>query len=378
MRALVRIPLEAVRDVDFPSIQGGYLDVAALQPRLNGLAQLWVADKLKLLEDGVAADRARIVATQISMESDRSFAAFDAAARHMRDPLPANEEKLFWKQVFFDVELTIPLRRAGAELAVQPDFRDLGEKVQTVLHHEQRTFLLAGEQEAFPLEPTWGEAAWLFVKMGFLHILDGKDHLLFVLCLVIPARRIRPLVWVVSAFTVAHSMTLLTSALGMAPEGLWFPPFVEFAIAGSIFCLAIGNVFGWGGHRGWVLAFAFGLVHGFGFAFALRESLQFAGGHLTAALLSFNAGVELGQLAALLVMAPAVAALFRFGVEERVGVIVLSTIVAHTGWHWMWERAEVLGRFPVPAPEWSLLLVLKGVLAGMVLWGAWWWGRMRL
>jgi hypothetical protein len=378
MRALVRIPLEAVRDVDFPAIEGGYLDVAALAPRLDGLAQLWVADKVIVLEDGVEAGRGEVRATQISMESDRAFASFAAAAKRMREPLPGNEEKLFWKQVFFDVELAIPLRRVGAHLAVRPGFADLGEKVQTVMHYGTRTLLVPGDQEAFPLEPRWWEAAWTFVKMGFVHILDGKDHLLFVLCLVIPMRRFRPLVWVVSAFTVAHSVTLVASALGMAPDGLWFPPFVELAIALSIVVMALGNIFGWGGDRGWLLAFGLGLVHGFGFSFALRESLQFAGGHLAAALLSFNVGVELGQLAALLVMVPMLGWLFRFGVEERVGVIVLSTLVAHAGFYWVWERWAVLGRYTISMADLNPAVLLRWVLVGMVLYGAWWWGRMRL
>ena len=238
--------------------------------------------------------------------------------------------------------------------------------------------LVAGDQEAFPLEPRWWEAAWTFVKMGFVHILDGKDHLLFVLCLVIPVRRVRPLVWVVTAFTVAHSVTLIGSALDMAPDGLWFPPLVELVIALSIVVMGVGNVFGWGGDRGWVLAFAFGLVHGFGFSFALRESLQFAGGHLTAALLAFNAGVELGQVAALAVMAPLVGLLFRYGVEERVGVMALSMLVANIGLHWVWERWAVLGLYAITMPEWNPALLLRWVLVGMVLYGLWWWGRMRL
>ena len=79
-------------------------------------------------------------------------------------------------------------------------------------------------------------------------------------------------------------------------------------------------------------------MHGFGFSFALRDSLQFAGNHLLTSLLSFNVGVEVGQLVVLLVAVPALDLLFRYGVAERIGTIVLSAIVAHTGWHWMTER----------------------------------------
>ena len=113
----------------------------------------------------------------------------------------------------------------------------------------------------------------------------------------IPFRRFRSLVVIVTAFTVAHSITLIASAFGLAPGGLWFPPLIETLIAVSILYMALENIVGaMSVQRRWMLAFAFGLVHGFGFSFALRETLQFAGAHLVTSLLSFNVGVELGQL----------------------------------------------------------------------------------
>src|SRR3954467_5324754 len=102
--------------------------------------------------------------------------------------------------------------------------------------------------------------------------------------------------------------------------------------------------------RRWAVAFAFGLVHGFGFAFGLKESLQFAGDHLATALLAFNVGVEAGQVAVLLVLVPVLDFLFR-RVPERLGGIVASALVGHTAWHWMGERWEVLAKFPLPQWE---------------------------
>jgi hypothetical protein len=125
-----------------------------------------------------------------------------------------------------------------------------------------------------------------------------------------------------------------------------------------------------------MLAFGFGLVHGFGFSFALRESMQFAGGHLVAALLAFNGGVELGQVAALAVMVPVVAFAFRY-VDERVGAAVLSALVAHTGWHWMWERWERVARYSFALGTADLLVILKWVLAGMVVWAIGWMVQRR-
>ena len=161
-----------------------------------------------------------------------------------------------------------------------------------------RAFEFDGDPGLVRLDPRWYQAALRFVAAGFLHILDGTDHLLFLLCLVIPFRRFRALIPVVTAFTVAHSITLIASAYDLAPDALWFPPLIETLIAISIVYMALENIVGSSTvQRRWMIAFGFGLVHGFGFSFALRETLQFAGSHLLTSLLSFNIGVELGQIA---------------------------------------------------------------------------------
>src|SRR4029453_46118 len=154
--------------------------------------------------------------------------------------------------------------------------------------------------------------------LGFKHILDGIDHLLFLFCLVIPFRRLRSLVAIITSFTVAHSITLIASAYNLAPDALWFPPLIETLIAVSIVYMALENIVAPQLKRRWLITFAFGLVHGFGFSFALRQTLQFAGAHLLTSLVSFNLGVELGQLLVLLVLIPALGLLFRFVLDERV------------------------------------------------------------
>ena len=162
------------------------------------------------------------------------------------------------------------------------------------------------------LDPRWHQAACALRAVGFHHILDGIDHLLFLLCLVIPLRRMGRSSCVVTAFTVAHSITLIASAYDLAPSALWFPPLVETLIAASIVYMALENIVGVSAARRWIITFAFGLVHGFGFSFALRESLQFAGSHLLTSLAPFNLGVELGQLLVLLLLVPALGLLFRY------------------------------------------------------------------
>jgi hypothetical protein len=214
-----------------------------------------------------------------------------------------------------------------------------------------------------------------FVEMGFLHILEGTDHLLFLFCLVIPFRRFRTLVPIVTSFTIAHSFTLIASAYNLAPDVLWFPPLIETLIAMSIVYMALENIVGGSTvNRRWMITFGFGLIHGFGFSFALRQSLQFAGSHLLTSLLSFNLGVELGQLLVLVLLIPMLDLLFRYVVAERMGTIILSALVAHTGWHWMIERGEILRQFRFAWPAFNAAflstllfwMMLLAITAGLI------------
>ncbi|HSG08349.1 MAG TPA: HupE/UreJ family protein, partial [Longimicrobiales bacterium] len=379
LRLLVRVPLEAMRDVDFPLVGGEYLDLAVAEPFLRDAAVLWIADHIQLYEDGRRLPAPELVAVRASIPSDRSFADWTTALDRVSGPPLSPSTLLVWRQALLDVLLEVPIGDAAADFSVRPGLERLGIRVVTVLRFlppggAERAFELAGDPGIVQLDPSWVQAASRFVGSGFLHILGGIDHLLFLFCLVIPFRRMRGLVGVVTAFTVAHSITLVASAYGLAPDALWFPPLVETLIAASIVYMALENVVGASLRGRWALAFGFGLVHGFGFSFALRETLQFAGSHLLASLLSFNVGVELGQLLVLAALVPALNALFRYAVAERVGTIVLSVLVAHTGWHWMADRfavlrayqvgwADVVGAFMGSGLRWLALALILGGLA---------------
>src|SRR5438552_4319063 len=116
-----------------------------------------------------------------------------------------------------------------------------------------------------------------------------------------------------------------------------------------------------------MIAFGFGLVHGFGFSFSLRETLQFAGSHLLTSLVAFNLGVELGQILVLVLLIPMLDVLFRFVVAERMGTIILSAIVAHTGWHWMTERWERLRQFRFEWPALNAALLAAAMRWAMLI-----------
>ena len=383
LQFLVRVPLAAMQEVDFPRRGPGYLDLARADAALRTAAMQWLADNVGIYAEDQRLAYPRLVEARVSLPSDRSFADYGTALAHVHGPRLPGTLELYWNQGLLDVLFEFDIQSERAAFSIEPRFARLGLQVVTVLRFlppegAERAFEFHGNPGLVRLEPRWHQAALRFVESGFLHILDGKDHLLFILCLVIPFRRLRTLALIVTAFTVAHSVTLIASAFGLAPGGLWFPPLVETLVAASIVYMALENIVGSDIRRRWLIAGAFGLVHGFGFSFALRETLQFAGSHLLTALLSFNLGVELGQLLVLVILVPLLDFAFRHILAERIGIIIVSAVVAHAGWHWMLERGERLSQFPWPAAGVTTLAsAMRWLMAALILGGLVWLLRAR-
>jgi len=342
---------------------------------------LWISDFIELYEGNTRLPKPKVVATQISLESDRSFADYDTALAHVTGPPLPPDTTVVWNQVMLDVLFDYPIQSDRSEFSIHPGLARLGLRVATVLRFMPpsgvvRAFEYDGDPGLVRLDPRWYQAALRFVNLGFFHILDGTDHLLFLFCLVIPFRRFGALIPIVTSFTVAHSITLIASAYNFAPDALWFPPLIETLIAMSIVYMALENIAGTSNvHRRWMITFGFGLVHGFGFSFILRQTMQFAGSHMLTSLLSFNVGVELGQLLVLVLLIPLLEVLFRYVVAERMGTIILSALVAHTGWHWMIDRGSTLSqfRFQWPVITAALLVTLmRGLMVIVFLAGLLW------
>lgn len=203
------------------------------------------------------------------------------------------------------------------------------------------------------------DVAWTYLVAGFDHIIPkGPDHILFVLGLFFFALHWAPLLWQVTAFTLAHSVTLCLATLGIIAipaEWMWL---VEALIALSITYVAVENVLR--PAMGWLrpaVVFAFGLLHGLGFASVLGE-FGLPQGQFVLALLTFNLGVEAGQLAVIfaaflvIVLARALAEIARLGDEEalvrdlpviyRAVSLVGSLVIAAVGAYWFVERIGLL------------------------------------
>ncbi len=140
-----------------------------------------------------------------------------------------------------------------------------------------------------------------FVKEGTRHILEGLDHVLFVICLVLGATQLRRLFWRVTGFTIGHSITLSAGFFGFVPSGAWFVPTVEAGISLSIIYVAIVAVVPSFNNRSSernivAVTSAIGLLHGLGFSFVLHNILQITSPNIWQSLLAFNVGVEIGQI----------------------------------------------------------------------------------
>ncbi len=202
---------------------------------------------------------------------------------------------------------------------------------------ESEPFKLAGVE----VPTTRGEVMRRYLGLGFTHILPlGLDHILFVLGLFLLSLRFRPLLAQITAFTVAHTLSLALATLGWVQLS---PRIVEPLIAVSIVYVAIENVFARELKRSRVaLVFAFGLLHGLGFAGVLSE-LGLPRAELVPALLSFNVGVELGQLSVIALAFLAVGA-FRGRSWYKVRVAIPASLaIAAVGLYWAMTRALGVG-----------------------------------
>jgi hypothetical protein len=369
LHLVIRLPLHITKTIRFP-VKGAEIDLAnagpALERALEGVGHdvlLW-EDRRPLIPKSAVG--------RLSLPSDRSFEHYADAVAHVAQK-PAPDTGIYVDQGYLDAHVTYAIQSPHAALSIQtrvaPELKDYLKLAIRYLPLDEggRAMVISSRSGRVALNPAWYQAGAGFVLLGVGHILSGVDHLLFLLCLIIPFLRLRQVVGIVTAFTVAHSFTLLGSAYGLAPTGDWFPPFVETAIAASIVYMALENIAGVNLRRRWLITGLFGLVHGFGFSYGLKENLQFAGHHLLVSLLAFNVGIEIGQIAVLAVMLPALALLRRYVLAGRVGVIILSALVAHIGWHWMAERADVLWKTEWPRLDAAALAALALWVAGVVL-----------
>jgi len=370
-QVVVRAPLYLFRAVRMPS-RNGEVDVDASAAALERAAAA-MQQGLLVYEDGRPLKATSARAT-LSLPSDRSFESYETAAAHVAAPIEPGT-RIVVDQGWVDVHLVYPIVSPKSVLALRTTVApELGDYLKLTVRYlplegDSKVMVLRAGSGVVDLNPSFARAAGGFVSLGVVHIATGIDHLLFLLCLVVPVRGLRPLLAVVTAFTLGHSFTLLGSAFGLGPQGAWFGPFVEMLIAVSIVYTALENIVGVSLPRRVLLALLFGLVHGFAFSQSLAEELQFAGAHLLVALFAFNLGIELGQVLALLLMLPLLGLLTRHVLKGRTGAVILSAVLAQVGWAWMQSRWDALSKVRWPVIDAAALLQIAAWVAALVLVG---------
>ena len=375
---MIRAPMAAMTEADIP-LRGPYLDMARVQPALEVAARLWFVDRIRVRVDDRMLPPAKLTHVRVSLASDRSFESWDRAQQHLVNDPPETAGDLVWKQQFLDARLVVELPSAQSRIEVDFGAERMGGRVTHTLHHQVETgpgrvLQLHGATGFVSLDPGALESVRRFAWDGLVHILSGLDHLLFLACLLMGATGLRSLAWTVTGFTLAHSLTLAGAVLGVFPDRLWWEPTVEWTIAASIVVAAADAVL-WPRRstRLW-MACGFGLVHGVGFSFALREALPFAGDHAVLALASFNLGVEAGQLLVLVLAWPVWRWITERASEDLVRT-ALGLVIAHTAWHWMAERWGAVDKFLQTVDPGR---VVQGLVESPVTWGlmamaaAWW------
>ncbi len=236
--------------------------------------------------------------------------------------------------------LDLPWRRDGIMLTAR---WESGHEGRALFDHEAGTIRVP-LAELRASSGSWTDAAVRYGVLGVEHILAGIDHLLFVLALLLVVRGAWMLVKTITSFTIAHSITLGLATLGFVDVP---PRPVEVAIALSIVFLCVEIVHAQQGRIGvtyrypWVVAFAFGLLHGLGFAGALAD-IGLPPGEIPFALLFFNVGVEVGQLAFVAVAVAPLAFLRRLSDLPILLDVAPAYAIGTLATHWLFERIAAM------------------------------------
>ena len=306
---------------------------------------------------------------------DSSFANPEAAATHIAQPAEAGL-KIAVDLGFLDAHFVYRIRPAPAVFSIQSrvaeDLQDLSKLIVQFVpegNHAGGAMTISAQSGRVALNPSRAQAARGFVLVGMQGLLTNADCLLFILCLMIPFRRARDFGALYAAFVLANLISLAGAAFGLAPDSRWFGAFAASASAVMIFLLALGNIFGAHLQRRRLWTGLFGLILGFEFAKLLAERLQFAGAHSQVALWFYALGIDVGALLVFALAFVGLALILRGARAGRIGIIVLSTIVAHASWHWMIDRLAVLWQTPWPSmpaaafyhlAQWIFVVLLAG------------------
>jgi len=208
LTALLRVPMEAFGEISFPLRGPGYILFSEAEFALNDAARVYITESMHFYENDVELTEKELQLTRVSLPSNRSFTSYEEAMANIQSPPLDDATNLFWRQGVLDVLVTFPIQSDQSDFSIDPQLGTLSDQTTTVLRFlvpggAERVFNYLGNPGLVELDPRWHQAALRFISMGFMHILEGIDHLLFLFCLVIPLRSIRRLIPVVTSGSMA-------------------------------------------------------------------------------------------------------------------------------------------------------------------------------
>ncbi len=335
-----------------------FVDFNGFRNDPDGLGRI-LADGIRMIgPDGPLAYRLQDTRVY-RLGAEPPFATLEEAMAAFSVPLdlPEDDAAVYVGDALVDAALFFPLGEPIGEyrisVALDPGLPDQDKTANLILDygpggtkvHRARGLLT----EPITVSRSALAAFGTFVREGVRHILEGLDHVLFVLCLVAGSTVLSSLLWRVTGFTLGHSITLSLGFFGFVPSASWFVPAIETAIAASIVYAAavalIPRLRSLGNERTIFFVTAFiGLIHGLGFSFVLQNILKVTAPNIWQSLLAFNLGIELGQL--VIVCATGASLWLASKVHERLAAICRTSLCVLAGavaLFWVVERGLLLG-----------------------------------
>ncbi len=319
------------------------VDIGFLATDLEKIFQATMAERIgaDLSAPGVLeTEIGKLIATRIRMRGENNRPCSETIEKSGEDPTNQDSALVVLRfdcsategQIFYDARKLLSAQGSkGKHLVTLTGSANAGE---TMLYPNDPELDLSKPMETTP------QLMWKFLQAGVEHIVTGYDHLCFLFALILWAHGVWPVVKIVTAFTVSHSITLSLAALNI----FTLPSHItEALIAASIIFVAAENFFSHNIDKRWRTTFLFGFIHGFGFASALTE-MGVPQGAVLPALAAFNIGVEAGQLAIVLAVVPILLYIDRHtkGARHEKFVYLTSTAIGLFGCYWLLERIGFL------------------------------------
>jgi hypothetical protein len=337
LQLLIRVPLSGLMGTEMPKVGVGYLDLANIEPSLRRTA-LEIANALEIYENDERLGSPQVVATGISLPFDTGFDTYEHALAQVMGPGLPVDTQVYWLQGYSDARIDYQIRSDRSSFSLRTHLDNLAPQVTTSLRFmppdgSLRRFDFLGDPGRFALDPRWYQAARVFLTGGFLHILGLWDQWLIVLCVLVAVARLRSLPMAIGAFAVGQVFASLAIAYGPDASGEWLPPLVATVVAGMLVIMTIQNIASERLMDRRLMLLLVGAMSGIGFSMAMRTIAQFGGLHPVASLISFDIGLQAGQLVMFAALSVPLLLLSRLLVAERMRRIIVSAMLLSVAWN---------------------------------------------